>query len=232
MQARDVMTGAVFTVTPETSVAAIAALLLERRISAVPVVEGDGRVVGIVSEGDLMRRPESGTERRPSWWLSLLSEPQDRALAYLKSHGGTARDVMTRDPVTVAPDATLERIAGILERRHIKRVPVVDGGRLVGLVSRADLLRGLVARQAGPVDARSDPELKAAVEKALSGAGLRTDFLSVVVTAGTAHLWGVVNSDVEKQAAGVAAGSVPGIAGIRNEVGIMPANVRAALWAE
>ncbi|MFC3231531.1 CBS domain-containing protein [Marinibaculum pumilum] len=232
MQARDVMTEAVFTVGPETAVAAIAALLMEKRISAVPVLDGKGAILGIVSEGDLMRRRESGTERHPSWWLSLLSEPHERALDYVKSHGGHARDVMTPDPYTVTPDTSLEKIAEILERRHIKRVPVVADGRLVGIVSRADLLRGLIARQAGPVPERDDPELKSAVEAALKEAGLRTDFLSVVVTAGQAHLWGSVNSDAERRAAGVAAENVPGVTAVRNEIGILPRNVRAALWAE
>ncbi len=232
MQARDVMTEAVFTVGPETEVAAIAALLMEKRISAVPVLDGSGAILGIVSEGDLMRRRESGTERRPSWWLSLLSEPQERALDYVKSHGGHARDVMTPNPHTVTPETSLEKIAEILERRHIKRVPVVEDGRLVGIVSRADLLRGLIARQAGPVPERGDPELKSAVEAALKEAGLRTDFLSVVVTAGQAHLWGSVNSDAERRAAGVAAENVPGVTAVRNEIGILPRNIRSALWAE
>src|SRR3990172_6234919 len=106
MQAKDVMTTPVVTVTLDTPVATIAKRLIKRRISAVPVAEADGQVVGIVSEGDLMRRPESGGERHPSWWLALLAEPQTQAREYVKSQGGRARDVMTRDVVTVAEDAS------------------------------------------------------------------------------------------------------------------------------
>ena len=146
MKAKDVMTTEVVYADPETSVRAIAQTLLKRRISAVPVIDDGGRVIGIVSEGDLMRRPESETDRPRSWWLKLLETPEDRASQYLKSHGLTARDVMTREPITVTEDTPLEEIAIVLERRAIKRVPVLRNGKLVGIVTRADLLHGLVAR--------------------------------------------------------------------------------------
>ncbi|MCL4798910.1 MAG: CBS domain-containing protein [Burkholderiales bacterium] len=130
MLAKDVMTTSVVTVNPDARVEDVARLLLARGISAVPVVDARGRVLGIVSEGDLIRRPETGTERRPSWWLSLLADPDRAAAEYAKSHGRTARDVMTRDVISVGDRAPLERIAALLEQRRIKRVPVVRGGRL------------------------------------------------------------------------------------------------------
>ena len=154
MKAKDVMTTEVVYADPESSVRAIARTLLKHRISGVPVADHDGRVIGIVSEGDLMRRPESETVRPRSWWLELMETPEDRASQYLKSHGLTARDVMTREPITVAEDTPLEEIAMLLEQKAIKRVPVLRDGKLVGIVSRADLLHGLVARagqaRAGP----------------------------------------------------------------------------------
>lgn len=140
MQAKDVMTAPVVTAETDTSVAAVAERLLERRISAMPVVDADGRVVGVVSEGDLMHRGESGGERHRSWWLALIASAEERSRDYVKNHGLRASDVMTRDPVTVGEDATLEEIAALLETHRIKRVPVLRDGRLVGIVSRANLL--------------------------------------------------------------------------------------------
>ena len=129
MNAQDIMTTSVVTVDPDASVQEIAKRLVENRISAVPVVEPSGRVVGIVSEGDLMRRSESETEHRRSWWLSLLLLPDEKARAYVKAHGRRAGDVMTHRAITVTEDASLEEIAETLERHRIKRVPVVRDGR-------------------------------------------------------------------------------------------------------
>ncbi len=137
MTAKDIMARPVVSVGPDTSVQEIARLLLERRISAVPVVDDRSRVIGMASEGDLMRRPESRTERHASWWLELLEGTEERARTYLESHGLTARDVMTREVVTVAENTPLDKIATLLERNRIKRVPVLRGGKVVGIVSRA-----------------------------------------------------------------------------------------------
>ncbi|SMF27622.1 BON domain-containing protein [Tistlia consotensis] len=232
MQARDVMQSRVITVAPETHVRDIAARLLDSRISAVPVVDEAGRLLGIVSEGDLMRRPESGTERHPSWWLRLLGNPDDRPIAYIKSHGAHAAEVMTRDVISVGEDATLEQIADTLERHRIKRVPVLRDGKLVGIVSRADLLHGLVARQASPAPSKDDRMLKAEVEKAIQEAGAGPTFLSVVVAGGTVHLWGAVETAAEKQAARIAAEGVPGVRAVRDEIGVLPPVVRSVMWAE
>lgn len=232
MQAKDVMTQAVVTAPPDATIRDIAEMLLERRISAVPVVDADGRVVGIVSEGDLMRRPETGTERRPSWWLTLVASPEENALAYVKSHGAHASDVMTRKVISVAEDTPLETVAEMLERHRIKRVPVLREGKLVGIVSRANLLHGLVARQAAPTVRAADQTIKASVEAALKDAGVRRELLSIVVSGGIVHLWGAVGSDAEQQAARVAAEGVPGVEGVRDDIGVLPASVRAVMWAE
>ena len=169
MKAQDLMTAPVVTVAPEAPVPEIAALLIERQISAVPVVDG-GAVVGIVSEGDLLRRGETRTERRRPGWLEMLLNRDIQAAGFVKEHGTCARDVMTADVIAVAPDTDLAEIARILERRRIKRVPVIDKGRLVGIVSRANRLRGLVTYRHSPagLDAKSDPDLARAVEERLS----------------------------------------------------------------
>lgn len=232
MQVKDIMTTTVATVQPDTSIQEIAKLLLERRISAVPVVDANGQILGIVSEGDLMRRSETGTERHPSWWLSLVASPKETAINYIKSHGGHARDIMTRDLISVDADASLEEVAKTLEKHRIKRLPVLRNGKLIGIVSRADLLRGLIAFQAGSGTSADDVTLKAAVEAALSEADIRREFVSIVVSGGIVHLWGVVESGAEKKAVNIAAERVPGVTGVQNEIGILPPSVRSVLWAE
>src|SRR5882724_5366776 len=147
MRAADVMTTEVITIDPDTSVHALAALLSERGISGVPVVDAANRVVGIVSEGDLLHRIETGTQRRTtcrsSWWLDTIASDRELARDYVKSHARRVKDVMTRDVVSVSDTTDLADIAMLLEARQIKRVPVVRDGKLVGIVSRANLVRAL-----------------------------------------------------------------------------------------
>lgn len=233
MRAKDVMTTDVVTAGPETPVTEIAKTLLERRISGLPVVDEGGAVIGIVSEGDLMRREESGTERHPSWWLSLLLGPEERAAAYVKGHGRLAKDVMTRTVVTVGEDATLDEIAGLLEKHHVKRVPVVREGRLVGVVSRANLLHGLAAAKTATTPTADDETIRAAILKALrQEAGVRDEFFNVTVADGVVHLWGATDSDAERKAVRVAAENVPGVRAVDDHLGVMSTTVRGLLWAD
>lgn len=224
MKAKHVMTKAVVSVGPITNVQEIARLLLKRRISAVPVVDDRGRVIGMVSEGDLMRRPESRTEGRVSWWLDLLGGPEERARTYLKSHGLTAGDVMTRKVITAAENIPLEKIATLLERNRIKRVPILRHSKLVGIVSRANLLHGLAARsrQAGKVATRTPKATREAVMAEFRGAGLKTDFMNVVVEGGVAHLWGWVESAAERRAIALAARRTPGVRRVENHLSVQP----------
>ena len=222
MQAKDVMTSPVVTVGPDASVTDIARLLLERHISATPVVDESGALLGVVSEGDLMRRPEAGTERRPSWWLTLLSEPQDEAREYLKSHGLRASDVMTRKVLTVEEETSLQDIAALLEKHRIKRVPVMGAGKVVGIVSRANLLQALVAQSKSPAPQADDRALREAVLAALKATGARTLYINVVVSEGVVHLWGMAQSEEEKNAMGVAAESVAGRRQVRERITLLP----------
>lgn len=144
MHAQEVMTTSVATIGAGATVREAARLMLERRVSALPVTDEKKRVVGIVSEGDLVRRRELDTETEGSWWLLALA--QGAAREYRKTHGTTVRDVMTRPVIGVRPSASLRQIARLLEKHGIKRVPVLDAGRLVGIVSRADLVRELARR--------------------------------------------------------------------------------------
>jgi CBS domain-containing protein len=231
VQAKDIMTTSVVTVAPDATVRDIAKLLLERRISAVPVIGEAGQLLGMVSEGDLMRRTENKTERHPSWWLSLLNGPEEKALAYIKSHGGHATDVMTPDVISVSEDIALEEIADQLEKHRIKRMPVLRDGKLLGIVSRADLLHGLVARQAAPAPTAGDSEIRTRLQAELGSSGMQNTFVSIVVSGGVVHLWGAVESKAEKQAAQVAAEGVPGVKGVHNQIGVLPPSVRTAMWA-
>jgi CBS domain-containing protein len=232
MQAQDIMTKSIITADPDTSIQEIAKKLIENRISAVPVVDNNGHLVGIVSEGDLMRRSESGTERQPSWWLFLLAGAEETAQAYVRAHGKHAADVMTRRVITVDEGTPIQEVAETLEIHRIKRVPVMSGQKLVGIISRANLLRGLAARQIAPTSLADDRQIKAAVEESLSEAGVRSIFLNVVVSGGVVNLWGMVETAEEKNATRVAAEAVPGVKEVRENIGVIPPSVRAVMWAD
>jgi CBS domain-containing protein len=215
MKAKDIMTSPVTTVGPDTTVSEIAALLFERRISAVPVVQ-DGRLVGMVSEADLLHRHEIGTDciaQSGSWWLRLFSA--DRSIEeYIKSHARQARDIMTREVVSVAPETAAAAIATVLETRGIKRVPVVDDGALVGIVSRANLVQALAAmpQAAARVIAPSDEAIRGRLLAELQRQSWwRRGYSSLTVAQGVVTYYGTINSGDERDAARVAAENIPGV---------------------
>jgi CBS domain-containing protein len=221
MQAQDVMTTKVVAVAPDTPVTEIAKLLLERRISAVPVVSDDRKLVGMVSEGDLIHRlGQEGAKR--SWWLDLLASPQTRAEAHLKDLGRLAWDVMTPSVVSVMPDTPLPEIARLLEAHRIKRVPVLRDGELVGIVSRADLLRAFALQP--PADASAgDRELRERLTLEFERARVTWHpYVNVVVSDGAVHLWGIVPTQKEAEALRQAAARVPGVASIESHLVVHP----------
>jgi CBS domain-containing protein len=221
MQAQDVMTTKVVAVAPDTPVTEIAKLLLERQISAVPVVSDERRLVGIVSEGDLTHGlGQEGAKR--SWWLDLLASPQTKAEAYLKSHGRLASDLMTREVVSVTPDTPLPEIARLLEGRRIKRVPVLRDGELVGIVSRADLLRGF-ALQPSPDASADDRALRERLTVEFERSGLTSHgYVNIVVRDGALHLWGIVPAQEQAEALRRAAARVPGVASVESHLAVHP----------
>jgi CBS domain-containing protein len=225
MQAKDIMTTNVVTVKPETRVAHIAQLLLDRRISGVPVVNADGQLVGIVTEGDLMRRPELGTERHRGWWLRFFGDERARAEEYARAHGSRAEQVMTRNVVTVSEETSLADIARLLEKHHIKRVPVVRGGGVVGIVSRANLLHGLAAQPdpAPPARPMDDRSIREAVLQTLERDGWTAHArLNVIVRNGVVELWGLVDSDQARRAIRIAAENIPGVTAVKDNLGSIP----------
>jgi CBS-domain-containing membrane protein len=230
MRAIDVMTTNVITVDPDASVQAVAALLSERGISGVPVVDSERRVIGVVSEGDLLHRVETGTERRPdrrtgrrrSWWLDTVGRDQELARDYVKAHGRTVKDIMTRDVVSVSDTTELAYIAHLLETKRIKRVPVVKDGKLVGIVSRANLVRALAAAgsQLTAEAAVDDRTIRQKLLTELSGQEwVHTWAADIIVRDGIVHLW--VSDDrpeEERHALRIAAENIPGVRGVEEHV--------------
>jgi CBS domain-containing protein len=217
------MTAEVLTVGPETSVTDVAKLMLDRRISGVPVVDAD-RLVGIVSEGDLMRRAELITERRP-WWLGLASSPEDQAKAYVKAHGLKARDVMTKEVVTIDERDPLDQVAMIFEELGIKRAPVMQGDKMVGIVSRANLLQGLAAGKTGSTGPNDKAIRSAILAAAREDAGVRVPLVGVTVANGVVHLWGNVASEAESEAMRVVAETAEGVRQVHNHMKVLPSSV-------
>jgi CBS-domain-containing membrane protein len=223
MRASDVMVSKVIAVGPNTTVREIADILLTNRISAVPVIDELGALVGIVSEGDLIHRVEAGTERRDSWWLSLIADKGKLAHDFLKSHAVKAADVMTKRVITADPALPLGEVAALLEKHRIKRVPIVERGKLVGIVSRANLLQALVVlRKDIPVDSPvEDPVLRGRVESELrSKLPASASQINVIVRDSAVELWGCVDTRDEKDALRVAAELTPGVRTVADHIGI------------
>ncbi|MCF3936700.1 CBS domain-containing protein [Acuticoccus sp. M5D2P5] len=227
MQAKDIMNTAVITVTADTPITDAARRLMEHHISALPVVDASGKLVGLVSEGDFMRRLEDGDDgHRRAWWLLPLADPAIEASHYVKAHGHTVGDVMTKQVITVNPSTPVGEIAHILETKRIKRVPVVDGHTLVGIVSRADLLRAVAARgSAAIVPASADDETirEAVLTKLRSMSWAPLTRLNVVVNDGVVSFWGFVDDKELTRAMKVAAEEVPGVRGVEMNVSETPA---------
>jgi CBS domain-containing protein len=224
MKAADIMTTRVVTAPPEAAIGTIAALMCEHGISAVPIVDPLGRVVGMVSEGDLLRRDETGTARHRSWWLRTLADPDTLADEYAKTHGRTAADVMTRSVVSVTEDTPIADIVDLLERHRIKRVPVVRNGFLVGIVSRANLVRALaVTAPPSPEVAAEDGAIQAQLKDELARAGFASlGDLDIIVSEGTVHLWGTYASDSERNAIRIAAEGIPGVRAVADHLNPRP----------
>jgi CBS domain-containing protein len=227
MLARQVMTSPVITALPETPVSEIARRMSVNRISGLPVIVPGGKIVGMVSEGDLLRREEIETERDRSWWLDLFQEPVERAAAYVKTHGRTAADVMTRKVISVSPTATIGEIAERLEEARIKRVPVIEDGVLVGIVSRANIVRALASKKEAIVGvAPTDISLRRRILDVLAKERLLEHDVNPIVNDGVVHLWGLVPSAEERDAIRVATGTVPGVRSVTNHLGVKPHSVR------
>src|SRR5262245_17089511 len=229
MQARDVMTKDIVTVGPDATVGEIAALLVTYRIGAVPVVSGDRKVLGIVSQTDLAHRSETGTEKRRKWWLDVFADPDEKAREYVKSHGHKAQDVMTRFVVSVAATASLAEVADVLDTHSIRQVPVMSNGQLAGMISRADLVRALAqVRITAPATRPDNGALQKAIWDEIKAQDwLKSAFVNLAVKDGVVELWGAVDSDEQRRALKVLVEGVGGVAKVVDNVTLLPKVIAA-----
>ncbi|MCY0150792.1 MULTISPECIES: CBS domain-containing protein [Hoeflea] len=223
MQAHDIMTNKVITAERDTSVEQIAALMMKHHISAVPIVE-KGRVVGLVSEGDLMLKVEGAVEKHRSWWLSVFANPDLEASEYVALHGRRAKDIMTTNVVTIPSDMPVGEIARLLEKKHFKRVPVLDDGELVGIVSRANLLHAMAAVPVIRFESSSDDQEKRDIILGALAEAPRLSIaqLNVVVEGGRVDVWGIAASDAEEAAVRVALANIEGLGEVSVNIGRLP----------
>jgi CBS-domain-containing membrane protein len=219
MKAMDVMVRDVITVKPDTDVASAIKLLVEHDISALPVVDEDGTVVGVLSEADLVRRTEIGTEKHRPWWLEALTPASVLAEEFAKSHGRRVSEIMSPHVVSTAEDASLGEIATLLEKHRIKRVPIINDGKLVGIVSRSNLIQAMASSLQPDPAPETDRRIRTELLSRLSDQKW-TDFGSrnVIVNGGVVHLWGLVGSPEERSALVALAEGVRGVTGVSDEM--------------
>jgi CBS domain-containing protein len=223
MKARDIMISPVSTVSPATLVREVAQLFLHKRISGAPVVDDNGKLVGMVSEGDLLHRAEAGTGRRRSWWLSLLTQKGTLASDYVREHGRTVADVMSHKLITASPETPVREIARLLEKNCIKRVPIADSGELVGIVSRANLIQAVAGAPSELEIKVSDQQIREKLLADLQGQPwAQLGIINITVADGVVGLWGIIDSETERKAFKVAAEAVPGVVGVENHLMIRP----------
>ena len=220
MKAEDVMTRDVISIDPGATVLQAAQLMLKHHISGLPVIDKDGNLVGIVSEGDFLRRRETKTERRRSRWLEFLMGPGRIAAEYSHSHGSRVAEVMTAPALSVEEYTSLEEIVELMERRRVKRVPVLCGGQVVGIVTRSNLMHAMVsmAREVRPAakdDTAIREQLQAEIQKE-EWAPVAT--VNVVVRDGFVELWGTIIDERQRDALKIAAENIPGVKAVKDHL--------------
>ena len=221
MNASDIMVSDVITVKSSSTVQEAAELLLRNRISAMPVMDDSGKLVGMISEGDLIRHADAGTAHERPSWLRLLMGREGLAAEFVKENSRTVADFMTREIVSAAPDTSVADIATLLERHRIKRVPIVQNGKMVGIVSRANLIQALAAfrNKVLPPQLVDDTALRERiVAKLKSEPWAKPSFVNVTVTDGAVDLWGIIDSPAEKQELRVAVQVTPGVKAVNDNV--------------
>ena len=217
MLARDVMTPRVISIEADAPIMQAAQLMLQNRISGLPVAGPKGELVGMVTEGDFLRRGEIGTQRRRSRWLEFLIGPGRLAEEYVQARGRKVEDVMSRNPVTITEQTPLETAVGLMERHRIKRLPVVRDGALVGMVTRANLLHALVSLATQPKAVGDDAAIRAQILAECDRQSW-APMSNVVVRNGVVELWGVITDERERQARIVAAENVAGVKAVHDHL--------------
>jgi CBS domain-containing protein len=212
MRAHQIMTRSVITVTPEATIVEAANIMLQKHVSGLPVVDAAGKLVGVVSEGDFIRRSEIGTQRKRGRWLRFILGPGKSASDFVHEHGRKVCEVMTKSPLTITEDTALEEIVELMEKNNVKRLPVIRGDKVVGIVSRANLLQAVasLAREV-PDPTADDDHIRNRVIDAMEKNDWCPFGLSVIVKDGIVHLSGVITEERSRQAAVVAAETVQGV---------------------
>jgi CBS-domain-containing membrane protein len=224
MNAADMMTSPVVTIGPQATVRDAAWTMLTHRISAVPVLDGQRRLVGILSEGDLLRRAETGTQRRRSWWGMFGLGSEQLAAEFVRSHGRKVADVMSRNVITAREDTPAPEIARLMETHGIKRVPIVADGKLVGIVSRADFLTALTGvQQAATAANRDDAALRAAIVARLGRMPwIQPSIVNVAVRDGIVELTGLTDSHAQRRAVRIVVETTPGVRTVQDNMRVQP----------
>jgi CBS domain-containing protein len=223
MLAHQIMTRNVITVTPDMPVIEAAKAMLRHHVAGLPVVDANGKLVGMVSDGDFIRRAEIGTERRRGRWLSGLVGRSQITSDFVRAHGRKVGDIMTPNPATVAEDTPLEQVVEVMEANNVKRIPVVNGDRLVGIISYTDFVQALASLAHDITKPTVDDDgIRAQVIAAIDKAALHPCRFTVTVRSGVVHLNGVVKDDKMRQAARVAAECVPGVKDVHDHLWIHP----------
>src|ERR1700680_4075994 len=219
MRAHQIMTRPVITVTPETTIVEAANTMLRRHVSGLPVVDATGKLVGIISEGDFIRRSEIGTQRRRGRLLKFILGPGGQATDYVHEHGGKVGEIMTPEPMTVTEDTDLEEIVHLMEKNNIKRLPVTRGDKVVGIVSRANLLQAVasLARHV-PDPTADDDHIRNRIINALEKNDWTPFGLGVIVANGVVHLSGVITNEQSREASIVAAENVSGVTKVHDHL--------------
>jgi CBS-domain-containing membrane protein len=218
MKAQDVMVRDVLTVGPDSDVTEAIRTLSDHDVSALPVVDADGKLVGILSEADLLIREEN--EHRHPWWVEALMPASKLAHEFAKAHGKQVSEVMSTGVITASEDTSVSEIAALLERHRIKRLPIVAGGKVVGIVSRSNLIQALASAKPAPAGQReNDRTIRLELLDRL-GEQRWTNFGShnVIVEDGVVHLWGLVGSESERRALIALAQGVRGVSDVADEM--------------
>ncbi|MCP3477023.1 CBS domain-containing protein [Bradyrhizobium sp. CCGUVB1N3] len=219
MRAHQIMTRSVISVTPDTTIVEAANIMLKRHVSGLPVVDGTGKLVGVVSEGDFIRRSEIGTQRKRGRWLKFILGPGQSASDFVQEHGRKVSEVMTTSPVTITEDTALAEIVDIMEQNNIKRLPVVRGDKVVGLVSRANLLQAVasLARQV-PDPTADDDHIRGRIIDAMEKNDWCPFGLNVIVRDGIVHLSGVITDESARRAAIVLTENIDGVKNVHDHL--------------
>lgn len=219
MRAHQIMTHHVITVSPETSVFDAANTMLKNRVSGLPVLDASGALVGIVSEGDFLRRSEIGTQRKRSRWLQFFVSPGRLANDFVNESGRKVEDVMTRDPITVSEETPLEVLVSLMEKNGIKRLPVLRNSQLVGIVTRSNLLQALASMAKEIPDPTADDDhIRDRLLRTYDAAEWRPIGLQLAVRNGVVHLHGLIGDDRARRAAIVAAENTEGVKEVHDHI--------------